>query len=236
LPQGDALHQVRMTIDRDRLPAGWSAAGEDVTAGSLPAGMALNGRWTVTVGADQPGGAVYVPVSVTYANPAGPKAQPIHVEEVVRVAIPLHGTIYASDQPFLTSTNGYGPIGRDQSNGEADAQDGNPLTVGGTVYDKGLGTHAPARVEIDVQGRCTRFEAQVGVDDEVTGQGSVTFTVLGDGRQLAATDVVRSGQAAVGITADLTGVHTLTLAVGDGGDGKNFDHADWGVARITCAD
>ncbi|MEE4540388.1 glycoside hydrolase family 97 catalytic domain-containing protein [Streptomyces sp. V4-01] len=237
LPQGPALHQVRMTVDRDRLPAGWTAAGADVTAGSLRAGKALDGHWTVTVGTDQPGGEVDVPVVVTYADPAGKKAAPVHVEEVVRVSVPLHGTVYASDLPFLTETNGYGPVERDQSNGEAGGQDGKPLTIGGTVYAKGLGTNAPARVQIDVQGRCTLFEAHVGLDDETGGKGSVTFTVLGDGdRQLAAGGVVRGGQGAAELTADLTGVHTLTLVVGDGGDGKNYDHADWGLARISCAD
>ncbi|WP_335982831.1 glycoside hydrolase family 97 catalytic domain-containing protein [Streptomyces sp. CA2R106] len=237
LPQGTALRQVRLAVDRDRLPAGWSANGPAVAAGSLPAGKPLAGHWTVTVGKDQPGGEVDVPVVATYADPAGGNAPPIHVEEVVQVSVPLHGTVYASDQPFLSETNGYGPVERDQSNGEAGGQDGNPLTIDGTVYAKGLGMNAPAQVQIDLQGRCTRFEAHVGVDDETGGQGSVTFTVLGDdGRQLAATDVIRGGQSAVDLSVDTTGVHTLSLAVGDGGDGKNYDHADWGLAQLTCAD
>ncbi|MBY8882290.1 glycoside hydrolase family 97 catalytic domain-containing protein [Actinacidiphila acidipaludis] len=236
LPQGDALHQVHMTVDRGRLPAGWTVTGHDVSAGTLPAGRVLSGHWTVTVGKDQPGGTVEVPVWTEYANPAGQGAPPVHVEEVVRVSIPLHGNVYASDQPFLTETNGWGPVERDRSNGETGAQDGNPLTVDGTVYAKGLGMNADARVDIDIQGRCTRFQASVGVDDEVGGKGSVNFTVLGDGHQLAASDVVRGGQPAVGLTADVTGVHTLSLVVGDGGDDKNFDHADWGGARLTCLD
>lgn len=237
LPKGSALRQVRMTLDRDRLPAGWKATGRDVTAASLRAGKALSGHWTVTVGKDQPGGEVDVPVMVTYANPAGGKAPPVHVEDVVRVSVPLHGTVYASDQPFLTETNGYGPVERDQSNGEAGGQDGKPLTIGGTVYAKGLGMNAPGQVQIDLQGRCTRLEAHVGVDDETAGQGSVTFTVLGDnGRQLAATGVLKGGDSAVDLTVDVTEVHTLTLAAGDGGDGKNSDHADWGLTQLTCQD
>jgi hypothetical protein len=235
LPNGTPLHQVRLTLDRDRLPAGWSASGHDVTADSLRAGKALDGHWSVTIGKDQPGGEVDVPVVATYANPAGGKAPPIHVEQVVQVSIPLHGTVYASDQPFLTSTNGYGPVERDQSNGESGGQDGNPLTIDGTVYAKGLGMNAPGQVQIDIQGRCTRFEAHVGVDDETKGQGSVTFTVLGDnGKQLATTDVIRGGQSPVDLSVDTTGVHTLSLAVGDGGDNKNYDHADWGLAQLTC--
>ncbi|SEG92251.1 Glycosyl-hydrolase 97 C-terminal, oligomerisation [Actinacidiphila yanglinensis] len=236
LPQGAALHGVRMTLDRDRLPAGWTATGRDVTAGSLSAGHVLGGDWTVTVGKDQPGGAVDVPVWVEYANPAGKNAPPVHVEQVVHVDIPLHGTVYASDLPFLSQTNGWGPVERDRSNGETGAQDGNPLTVDGTVYSKGLGANATSQVQVDIQGRCTRFDAKVGVDDEVAGKGSVTFIVQGDGKQLAATGVVVGGQAAVDLGADVTGVHTLTLSVGDGGDGNAFDHADWGQAVLTCAD
>ncbi|MEU6443575.1 glycoside hydrolase family 97 catalytic domain-containing protein [Streptomyces sp. NPDC047046] len=237
LPEGSALRDVRMTVDRERLPAGWTATGADVRARSLPAGKELTGRWTVTVAGDQPGGTVEVPVVVTYAHPAGGGTPPVHVEEVVRVSTPLHGTVHASDQPFLTESNGYGPVERDQSNGEAGGQDGKPLTIGGTVYAKGLGMNAPGQVRIDLQGRCSRFEAYVGVDDETEGRGSVTFTVLGDDdRQLAATDVLHGGDPAQPLTADVTGVHTLTLTAGDGGDGKNYDHADWGLARLTCAD
>jgi hypothetical protein len=33
---------------------------------------------------------------------------------------------------------------------------------------------------------------------------------------------------------DTSGVRILTLRVTDGGDGKNFDHADWADARVTC--
>ncbi|MFI0938833.1 glycoside hydrolase family 97 catalytic domain-containing protein [Streptomyces sp. NPDC021020] len=230
------LHQVRMTLDRSRLPQGWTVSGRDVTKGSLRAGQELGGQWRVTVGKDQPGGSVDVPVWVEYANPAGGKAPPVHVEQIVHVSIPLHGTAYASDQPFVSATNGWGPVERDQSNGETGSGDGKPITIGGTVYAKGLGVNAPSQVAIDIQGRCTRFEAHVGVDDETGGKGSVTFTVLGDGRQLATTDVLRGGQGAVDLTADTTGVHTLTLTAGDGGDGTSFDHADWGTAQLTCAD
>ncbi|SCE42038.1 NPCBM-associated, NEW3 domain of alpha-galactosidase [Streptomyces sp. DfronAA-171] len=237
LPEGAALRDVRLTVDRGRLPAGWTVTGSDVRAASLPAGKELTGHWTVTVARDQPGGTVEVPVVATYAHPAGGNAPRVHVEEVVRVSVPLHGTLYASDQPFLAESNGYGPVERDQSNGEAGGQDGKPLTIGGTVYAKGLGVNAPGQVRIDLQGRCTRFEAHVGVDDETSGRGSVTFTVLGDDeRPLATTGVLRGGEAAVSLTADVTGVHTLTLTADDGGDGKNYDHADWGLARLTCAD
>lgn len=235
LPSGDALRDVRMTLDRSRLPAGWTVSGSDRTTHHLVSGTPLDGHWTVTVAPDQPGGIVDVPVVVTYANPAGRGAPPIHVEQVMQVKIPLHGTVSVSDLPFRSETNGWGPVERDQSNGETAAGDGHPLTINGTTYEKGLGMNSPARIDVDVEGRCTGFVADVGVDDEVTQPGSVTFTVLGDGTQLASTGEIDSGQGPVTVNADLTGVHTLSLVVGDAGNGNGSDHADWGLARLACS-
>jgi hypothetical protein len=36
------------------------------------------------------------------------------------------------------------------------------------------------------------------------------------------------------MTVDTTGTRMLSLRVTDGGDGKNFDHADWADARLSC--
>ena len=62
----------------------------------------------------------------------------------------------------------------------------------------------------------------------------MSFRVLGDGRELAVTPVLRGGAVAVPVRADVTGVRMLDLQVGDGGDGNNSDHADWAAATITC--
>jgi alpha-galactosidase len=42
------------------------------------------------------------------------------------------------------------------------------------------------------------------------------------------------GQAAQHLTADLTGAQTLSLLVGDAGDGIGHDNADWADAQIHC--
>ena len=140
-----------------------------------------------------------------------------------------------SDLPFLTETNGYGPVERDRSNGEANGGDGGPLTIRGTVYAKGVGMHAPGEVTVWLGGACTGFTAVAGIDDEVTQPGSVDFQVLGDARLLAATGVRRSSDPGAALSVDVTGVRVLTLRATDGGDGRNFDHADWADARLSCA-
>ena len=148
----------------------------------------------------------------------------------------LSGPItYVSDMPFTGVKNGWGPVETDMSNGEKASGDGESITIAGHVFDHGLGAHAPSVVKVDLGGRCTAFEADVGVDDEVGGNGSVQFQVWGDGTKLFDSGVVRGTGGSIGAYADVTGVRTLRLVVADGGDGIDNDHADWGDARLACS-
>ncbi|AGL19711.1 glycoside hydrolase family 97 catalytic domain-containing protein [Actinoplanes sp. N902-109] len=236
LPAGGPLRDVRLA------PRGWDAPEAAVTAKTLRAGQSVRGTWTYTPGTTP--GYVDVPVAAefTFAGDPGypdrPGAHPVHVEKAVRTLVTPPdptGTPALSDLPFLTESNGYGPVERDLSNGESAAGDGHPLTLHGTVFAKGVGMHAPGEVTVWLGGACRSFTAQVGIDDEVTSSGSVDFQVLGDdGRVLAASGVRRSADPALPLPADVTGVRVLTLRATDGGDGKNFDHADWADARLTC--
>jgi alpha-glucosidase len=213
-------------------PSGWQVDGAAVTRRRLPAGETLTGHWTVHVG--QASGYVDVPVVATFDAPQW--SGPVHVERAVRVFVPpppLSGTPYVSDLPFVTESNGWGPVERDRSVNESGGGDGNPLTINGVVFEKGLGTHAPADITVYLGGKCTSFTAEVGLDDEITQPGSVAFQVADDGTTRYDSGVLRPGPA-VPVTVDVTGVRMLSLRVTDGGDNKNFDHADWANARLTC--
>jgi len=108
------------------------------------------------------------------------------------------------------------------------------LSLGGQSFTNGLGTHAFSQFILDAQGRAETFAAQVGVDDEVgKGRGSVIFKVIGDGRTLWQSPVLRSGDMPQPVTVKLDGVKLLALLVEDGGDGIEKDHADWADARFT---
>jgi hypothetical protein len=130
--------------------------------------------------------------------------------------------------------NGWGPAERDMSNGEKAQGDGLPLTLNGQMFERGIGAHAPSRIELDLGGTCTAFLADVGLDDEVGDRGTVIFEVLGDGEVLATSGLVVGSQGSVPVAADLTEVQRLELVVGAGGDGNGWDHADWGDARLDC--
>jgi beta-galactosidase len=152
------------------------------------------------------------------------------------VSVPLPpGYQWLSDRPFTAPANGWGPVEKDRSNGEQGAADGNPLTIGDVVHAKGFGAHAVSVVAADLGGACTRFRADVGVDDETGSAGSVTFEVWGDGARLAQTGVLTGTAAAERVDVDVTGVQRLELRAGDGGNGNGNDHADWASARVACS-
>jgi hypothetical protein len=143
--------------------------------------------------------------------------------------------VQVSDLPFLAAAqNGWGPVERDRSVGESQPGDGRPITLRGTAFAKGLGTHAASDVPLYTGGHCTTFTATVGVDDETAGAGSVTFAVLADGIEVARTGTLTGTSPAQVITADVTGARQVDLVVGDAGDGVGKDHADWADARLAC--
>jgi len=117
----------------------------------------------------------------------------------------------------------------------AKSVDGHSLKIGSKEFAHGVGTHAESEMVIDLKGAATRFTAIVGIDAEVGKKGSVTFTVTVDGKKVVETPVLKGGQEGQAIDVDLTGAKTLELNVGDGGDGIDFDHADWADATIVLA-
>ncbi|MET7689563.1 beta-galactosidase [Streptomyces sp. NPDC005483] len=147
---------------------------------------------------------------------------------------PPAGKSAVSDLPFLSSTNGWGPVERDSSVGEQAAGDGRTITIAGVGYAKGLGTNALSDVQLYLGGNCSRLTAQVGVDDETKGAGTVTFSVIADGRTLVTTPTIGGKQAAVPVDVDVSGAQVVDLKVGDAGDGNGNDHGDWAVPTLTC--
>jgi alpha-galactosidase len=111
-----------------------------------------------------------------------------------------------------------------------------PIQLGGVVHPHGIGTRSISEFVIDLHGNARRFEATVGFDDAVrTGVGSVTFEVWADDTRVAASGLMRAGDAPKALSADLRGARLLTLLVDDGGDTSNDDEVAWAGAMISLA-
>lgn len=216
-------------------PTGWTVRpASPTTAGTLPSGRSLRTSWKVTAARGAATGSYDLTLKATYRSPTGARAESVVPLRFSVVAAPPSGTSYLSDLPWLSTANGWGPVERDTSNGESAAGDGNPLTVGGAVYAKGLGVHAQSAVEYYAGGACETVTAQVGVDDEEGADGSVAFEIRADGTTVASTGTLTNAQAAQGVSADVSGARVISLVVTDGGDGTTSDHGDWGDARLSC--
>jgi alpha-D-xyloside xylohydrolase len=144
------------------------------------------------------------------------------------VAMAQTGTVWLDELDLRGMRQGFGTPRACQS------VMGNVLMVAGRAYARGVGTHAKSSLTLDLQKKATRFQSLVGVDSEPkTHSGTAEFIVVADGKVLWRSGVMKGGEPAKLIDADLTGAKSLELRVEDGGDGIDSDHADWLNARFT---
>ncbi len=159
--------------------------------------------------------------------------------------VPAHGVVFVnisssgrgmalSDMSPTVANNGYGPTERDQSNGESEGGDGHVLTLNGRSYPRGLGVHAPFEANYELGGRCSQFSADLGIDDEVGEHGLVEFQIWGDDILRYASGPLSGNAPTQHIDLDLHGIQNLRLVVTDGGNGTEYDHADWAGAMFAC--
>lgn len=110
--------------------------------------------------------------------------------------------------------------------------DGNPIKIGGEVYQHGVGSHTPGEFTVDLKRSATRFVSMVGVDDETSGKGSVEFEIYVDGKKVYTSGIIRGGEKAKYVSVDLTGARQMFLHVTSRGDGTTWSHPDWAGAAI----
>ncbi len=102
-----------------------------------------------------------------------------------------------------------------------------PLRIAGRTFANGVGTHAQSRILVRLDKKTRRFRALVGVDDGAGEKASVIFSVVGDGRQLWQSAVLKRGEAPIPLDLDVSKVSWLSLNVDGAGDGVADDHANW---------
>ncbi|MFE9563367.1 sulfatase-like hydrolase/transferase [Streptomyces sp. NPDC006487] len=219
---------VRVTLP---LPAGWTAApAGPAGAASLAPGEALTTTWRVTAPATAEPALLLA--QATTSSGLGFTAPARYAP----LPAPPTRDGYLSDLPWVSASNGWGPVEIDRSNGKQPAGDGTPIAFGGVTYAKGLGVHAPSEIVYHLGGRGNRFTALVGIDDFSTKQSSAGGTraiVRGDGRTLATTGLLTGASGPTALDVDVRGVRLLQLVVEDANAKSSFDHTSWALARVT---
>ena len=178
---------------------------------------------TVTQADSVPGTA-----TITAVSPFGTeKTYTIHLEKA--------DALYVSDMEWSYDKGGYFSNTRDKCGCGA----GIVLYVDGvkTRYDKGIGTHAPAQIDLDLRGKgFTTFTSQVGISacQGIGNPANVNFVVKADGVEVFRQDGVRSGQS-YPIELDVTNVKTLSLITETNGADSN-DHGLWADTKLIAGD
>ncbi|MBW1604568.1 sigma-70 family RNA polymerase sigma factor [Streptomyces sp. JJ66] len=145
---------------------------------------------------------------------------------------PGPATYQVRELPFDVVGDGTGPAVRVGESGPVWQRSG--LRVGGRSYRHGITVQAPSTVLIDLNRECAAYEAVAGVDDLTLGLGAARFTVLGDGRQLWRSGVVRGGEPPVPVSVPLAGVRVLHLVVEPHGPYGPVTQADWAHSVLRC--
>jgi len=114
---------------------------------------------------------------------------------------------------------------------------GGSLRLGNKTYARGIGVNSYSVLRVSLGQPAARFEAVIGLDRNVDNSpASVAFHVAVAGQDVFATGVLRASNAVQTINVPLAGAREFDLVVDEGGDGRNFDQADWADARVVLQD
>lgn len=156
----------------------------------------------------------------------------VPVEEVTAVEVLNGQTIYLS-QLLSTEVKEKSLLSPQQRYRLNQNCQGNSISVGGNLHAWGIGVHASSSLTFDIAGSWSRFESVIGIDDQAGKNGSVIFLVMGDGKELYKSPILRGGMTPTLMTVPVKGVKKLTLIVEATEDLDLGDLADWASARLV---
>ncbi|MCG3128854.1 MAG: hypothetical protein CHACPFDD_03750 [Phycisphaerae bacterium] len=109
---------------------------------------------------------------------------------------------------------------------------GGLIHLGGRLYLRGLGTHAPSHLVYEIPAGCAEFRATVGIDAATRGRGSAAISVVVDGN-LAVREVRLDGRSdPLELAIPLNGARRIELIADPTPDGRRSDHVSWALARF----
>ncbi len=151
----------------------------------------------------------------------------------VRPALAEPGVHYLSDlaaEGAIEHRQQWGKLGLDAAANKSAR--GSPIRIGRQVYRKGLGHHANGEILVKLNGQYEAFHADVGVQWQGSGRGSVIFRVEVDGREVFRNGPMSDSDPPKKIRVSLKDAKKLRLVADDAGDGISYDMADWAGARL----
>jgi alpha-galactosidase len=161
------------------------------------------------------------------------KLNPLDLSATLALTLLTTRVLAAEPETVWISSLNLAPIVQGWGQPQADkAVTGKPLSIGGTKFEHGLGTHTDSVVRLDLKRGAERFSASVGVDDAAgNDHATISFRVIGDGKTLFRSPGMKLGQPARKVDVDVKGVKMLLLLADSRGD-VSYGHADWVDAKL----
>ena len=152
------------------------------------------------------------------------------IEKVYTINFELVDQMYISDMNWTVDKAGYSANMRDTCT--CGGELGVWVDGKATKFDKGVGSHAPSEVTVNVEVLdATMFKAVAGIGKEQGGNGEVNFVVKVDGKEVFRKDAVKF-KTSVPVNVAIRGAKTVSLiAETNGSDGN--DHAVWADAKLV---
>jgi hypothetical protein len=111
---------------------------------------------------------------------------------------------------------------------------GKGLFITGKHYENGIGMPTTSEIEFEIKGIYDEFSALVGVDDEFNNnEGGVEFSLIGDGKELWKSKVLKKADGAVAVNVSVKGVQKITLKVKRPEGEAGRAPADWVDAKLV---
>src|SRR6185369_8882720 len=107
------------------------------------------------------------------------------------------------------------------------------FSLGGRHYGSGIGLPRNADAEYELKGGYEFFSASVGMDDGNNDQATAEFIVIGDGKELWRSGILKKADGAKSLKVNIAGVRRLILQVKAGPTGGGGDQCDWVNARLS---
>lgn len=110
--------------------------------------------------------------------------------------------------------------------------DNGPLQLRGELYRKGLAIHAHTELTYNLEGKFKKFDAILGMDDTVGGDGQPRVRVEGDGRELFSQSIGRKDEPRP-LKLEIQGVRQLRIIVSSNRLFDFGDHVDLADAKLS---
>ncbi len=145
--------------------------------------------------------------------------------------------IYLTDLPYERVSTEYLMVGKeDIPSVDTSVYTGDPITLGGQAFSKGVGTYAPSEIVYRVNGAYVQLDALVGVEvDGLPGVAKAQFQVYLDGVLAYESPIMLPGDAAVEVSVPITDINELRLVALPSVDSERSAQVGWVDMRVLAS-